>query len=512
MRQPPTHPRRSKRRKMLTKGLATVGAMLELSSGAASATPKPNPGVFASNVAGTPAVKASGTSGADGVDATSDSGMMKKYPLWQTILDEMHPDNHSTASQRQKDRWVMLHVQLLPDLHTWAKQQQLVPIWENDQPRFQKFVYLCACFVATCVPGPYHYTPVLAQLIARLAVWACALDQYLDQTMTRYILQQPWSTDEKIAYLDREFAFISEPLYHLGRLTAQQAHLAGLPFVQREQDWKYVHRPPVLPVVNSARQLDDSPEHHGASLKKALNDICQSVVSHIPPAQKNPEALHANGEQQSLSQSLKREERSGHFALTTITNELAAFLGSMHTEIMRNFSFLFHRELPDIETYLEQSASSMILNLSTALLSAFGTPEEEWKSWYPTLSQISRMLRLANDCATADQDFQEGKVSSVTITLAASTDTIGDYPPHFEQQHVAKAIEHLRQNVEMDWQRFEAFLSSTQRAGTPLSALGSTILCSTAFYLQMYQSHDNSIPRASGCADGEVEETEFRKA
>ncbi len=74
-------PRRSSRRKMLTKGLgvaavATVGAgaLLELSSGTALAASTPKPGVFASSVAGTPAVKATGTNGADGVDATSDSG------------------------------------------------------------------------------------------------------------------------------------------------------------------------------------------------------------------------------------------------------------------------------------------------------------------------------------------------------------------------------------------------------------------------------------------------------
>ena len=75
-----TRPRRSSRRKMLTKGLGMAavasvgaGALLELSGGTAEASVKP--GVFASNTAGTPAVKATGTNGADGVDASSDSGI-----------------------------------------------------------------------------------------------------------------------------------------------------------------------------------------------------------------------------------------------------------------------------------------------------------------------------------------------------------------------------------------------------------------------------------------------------
>jgi hypothetical protein len=75
-----TRPRRSSRRKMLTKGLGVAavasvgaGALLELSSGRASAS-SIKPGVFASSTAGTPAVKATGTNGAHGVDATSDSG------------------------------------------------------------------------------------------------------------------------------------------------------------------------------------------------------------------------------------------------------------------------------------------------------------------------------------------------------------------------------------------------------------------------------------------------------
>src|SRR5258708_13294278 len=74
-----TRPRRSSRRKVLTKGLgvavASVGAgtLLELSGGTALAAGA-KPGVFASSVSGTPAVSATGTNGADGVGATSDSG------------------------------------------------------------------------------------------------------------------------------------------------------------------------------------------------------------------------------------------------------------------------------------------------------------------------------------------------------------------------------------------------------------------------------------------------------
>jgi hypothetical protein len=77
-----TPPRRSSRRKMLTKGLGVVavasvgaGALLELSSGTALASGAAKPGVFASSTASTPAVKATGSSGADGVDASSDSGI-----------------------------------------------------------------------------------------------------------------------------------------------------------------------------------------------------------------------------------------------------------------------------------------------------------------------------------------------------------------------------------------------------------------------------------------------------
>ena len=77
-----SRPRRSSRRKMLTKGLevaaASVGAgvLLELSSGTALASelrPEFTHGVFVSNVFGTPAVSATGSNGADGVDGSSDT-------------------------------------------------------------------------------------------------------------------------------------------------------------------------------------------------------------------------------------------------------------------------------------------------------------------------------------------------------------------------------------------------------------------------------------------------------
>src|SRR5947207_180792 len=111
-------------------------------------------------------------------------------------------------------------------------------------------------------------------------------------------------------------------------------------------------------------------------MKRALNDIYQSLLFHILPAKKNSDALHANGEQESLGQSLEREERRRDFALTTFTNELAAFLGSMHSEFIMNFSFLHHRKLPDLVTYLDQSAGSMAFIMNMALLLAFETSEE----------------------------------------------------------------------------------------------------------------------------------------
>jgi ferric-dicitrate binding protein FerR (iron transport regulator) len=77
-RQTGIRPRRSSRRRVLTKSLGVAiaavgaGAMLELSSGTASAK---SSGEFVSGVAGTPAVNATGKNGADGVDALSDSGV-----------------------------------------------------------------------------------------------------------------------------------------------------------------------------------------------------------------------------------------------------------------------------------------------------------------------------------------------------------------------------------------------------------------------------------------------------
>ena len=418
---------------------------------------------------------------------------MNKDPIWQTILSTNLPSNQPLASQLQKDRWLLLNTQMLPDLHVWASQQKLISIWKDDQPRFRKYVYLCANQGATTVLDFHQYPPALEWLSGCFGLWVFALDRYLDHAIMGYLLQQNWSVEEKIAYLDSELAYISEPLYSLGGLTTQQACLAGMPYGQlepsrRRSQWNGADG------ADYAGQLNDLMENHDTSIRKALIDIYQNFLLHARAGKNWLEPLHTNEKDQCLDQSFQHEHNC-EFAVTTLTYEIATLLGSMRSEAMANFYFQLHRELPDLETYIDQSTPSIYMKANAALILALGTSEEEWKRWYPALSVSAKIVRLANDCATYDQDIQEGKVSSITIELAASGNSVSGQVTGTDQQQRTRAVDSIRNRIKRELQRLEEIIPSNQRNESSLSPLGRFILCTLAYCLQVYQSDDYTVPK-----------------
>lgn len=120
---------------------------------------------------------------------------------WQSFLAANRPSNEPHASPLQKERMNMVITQLLPDLRSWANQQKLATIWDQDQVRFQKTVSL----VTSIVAGSFQRVPrhLQAQLLARFILWFGALDHYLDHTLQHYLLQQQWSFEAKKMYVER---------------------------------------------------------------------------------------------------------------------------------------------------------------------------------------------------------------------------------------------------------------------------------------------------------------------
>ncbi len=181
------------------------------------------------------------------------------------------------------------------------------------------------------------------------------------------------------------------------------------------------------------------------------------------------------------------------FALSTFTSETAAVVGAMAWERRESLRYLASasRAAPfGLEEYLAVSRFSICVRAAGALALAFEpAPLVAWSRWQRAMDGGARVLRLVNDLANVQKEFEEGKLNAVSLTLL-ELGWDGREPPAADSPALAEAKRRVRGRLEEELARFREELLALPQEGP----LAGNVISSVAFTIAMYQEGDYQIP------------------
>ncbi len=174
-----------------------------------------------------------------------------------------------------------------------------------------------------------------------------------------------------------------------------------------------------------------------------------------------------------------------------LAHETAASLGANRHELRYALDFRHNRVLPDLETYLDQAwgYNDTLLAASYAMLPEI-TANGEWAIWRPAAKACSRCARLLNDHGTFARELEEGKLNSVTITLASlGYPTDVSYSPGSEP--LRHALDIHRGLIDSEIDAFFRLIAELKPETSPPTHQSYFLLASACLYLAAYRQGDD---------------------
>lgn len=185
------------------------------------------------------------------------------------------------------------------------------------------------------------------------------------------------------------------------------------------------------------------------------------------------------------------------FSVSTFTAETAAVVGAMCWERQQSLRYLAstHRTAPfGLDEYLTVSRYSICVRSAGSLALAFEpSPLEAWSRWQRAMDAGARVLRLVNDLANIQKEFEEGKLNAVSLTLLG-LGWDGRTTPPADSPLLAEAILQVRKRLAEELDRFSDEVHELPSEGP----LATNVLASVAFTIAMYQHGDYEIPLEHG--------------
>ncbi len=340
---------------------------------------------------------------------------------WQTLVAQNKP-GQETALQRARLEQLP---ELVARLNKWANQHNIAVA------RAEVSAY--AAVVALPMPLPYDS----ALLMAQFALWAFDVDDYVDRKdYTRFNQTEPngW-----LSYFDTQFYPIIRPFYQDSGLTLEQGQACGLP------------QPPATTGQTAPAQVEAT----SLNLEAALRDILSGL--------KNTWEVVETTE----------------FRLTNFIKQATQMLGMFRSELITNATYRQTKKLPRLEEYLNQSKFSIGIHPVAAIAVGLEpAPSLAWHKAQEALDSAAIIVRLANDSGNYKAEMEEGKVTSLTITLADK----GFDPMAAPSYAISQAKKPLQARLETEISLFAEQLA--QLADGPLTYwLQNTV----AFAIAMYE-------------------------
>ncbi len=352
---------------------------------------------------------------------------------WRAFVKKHKPGQDSEL-QRQR---LNMYQRVLPELEKWSTVSGLnIAEWsavygyDLAKGRVNSSAYYGICGVETI-----DYD--LSLLLAKFCFWLFALDIRLDDSPS-------------ISSLDARAMEIISPF-------KEQLIQQG--------------------ILNLTSDLPDVPNKEDNSLDwrvaQALSEIYLSL-------------------KQVCSTRLSNSDRE--FCLSNFVNELATVIKVMHWE--RKHSLMLQQaerksSAQDLqltlEEYLELTRITTCYRVAASLIVAFETaPSATWVQWEEVMRYGGRIVRLANDIATASRDIEEGKkINAISIVLR----DLGFNPfaiYSLDNPEVREALRLLKEQMEV-----ELILFNQQLKALPLSGpLAHNVVVNMAFSVAMFEKGD----------------------
>ncbi|MEI2577450.1 terpene synthase family protein [Scytonema sp. PRP1] len=181
------------------------------------------------------------------------------------------------------------------------------------------------------------------------------------------------------------------------------------------------------------------------------------------------------------------------FCLSNFVNELAAVIKAMHWE--RKHSLVFQQADPlspaqdlqiTVEEYLDLARITTCYRVAASSVVAFETaPSATWVQWEEAMRYGARIVRLANDLATALREMEEGKINAVSIVLRdLGFNPFATYS--LDSPEIREALRLLKERMEVELIRFNQQLKALPLSGP----LAHNVLVNMAFTVAMYEKGD----------------------
>ncbi|BCK56269.1 hypothetical protein [Nocardia wallacei] len=359
---------------------------------------------------------------------------------WARLIATEFPSADDYASPTQHARFD-LYTRVLADTGAWSARYELETLWPAPTLSFHAYLDASSYHAACRTLDPRHQ--VHAAVLSRYIMWLSAVDVFFDDILLSRLLASGWSQEQQEAYLHAVLWEIAAPLReHYDGSTAQISRLLDV-------------RPPtgIRAIADDRRQL--------RRLVLCLDDLLRGLPSETTD--------------------------SGRLLLVT---ELANALGAQRGELEFALAFARTGTMPDLDSYLALSWNYIRTLLAPSFAVIPGIDEAgSFTAWLPAATACGRAARIANDNGTFIREQEEGKPSSMTITLAS----LG-YPVNVRYTRDSPAFQHAlqvqRELLDREITAFLHTLDHTRPLTSPPVQQSYFMLVVSGFYLAAYEHGD----------------------
>ncbi|KYC38050.1 hypothetical protein WA1_37480 [Scytonema hofmannii PCC 7110] len=351
---------------------------------------------------------------------------------WRAVVQQHKPGQHSEL-QRQR---LSMYQRVLPELEKWSTIFDLniaewSPIYGYDLAKGR--VKSCA-YYGICGVESIDYD--LSLLLAKLCFWLYAMDIRLDESPS-------------ISYLDARAMEIMSPF-------KEQLIEQG--------------------ILNFTSDLLAVPNKEDNSIDRRIAQALSEIYLSFK------QLCHTR-----LSSSVQE------FCLSNFVKEFTAVVKAMHWE--RKHSLLFQQfdrlgsgqDLQiTLEEYLELARITTCYRFVASPVVAFETtPSSTWIQCEEAMRYGGRIVRLANDLATALREMEEGKINAVSIVLRdLGFNPFATYS--LESPEIREALRLLKEQMEVELIQFNQQLKALPLSGP----LVHNVVINVAFAIAMYEKGD----------------------
>jgi hypothetical protein len=195
------------------------------------------------------------------------------------------------------------------------------------------------------------------------------------------------------------------------------------------------------------------------------------------------------------------DEASLAFCRETLTEEIFKVAWAMSWERLQSLLYSKNgRHSPiSLDEYLEMGRYSICVRASAAISLPFERePQLVWARWQQAMDSGANVLRLTNDLANIQREFEEGKLNAVSLTLL-NMGWDGQSIPAEDDPRLNEAITVVNQRLLNEVKRFTQEVQALpQDLDQPVY---SNVVAGVAFTIAMYRKGDFLIPASTEVPD-----------